>query len=300
MKKNFRFFFFLFLITLISTVNAKEQKKSYKYKLAICAIFQNEAPYMKEWIEFHRLLGVEHFFLYNDHSEDNFMEVLEPYINQGIVNLYQCAPKVSCALQYHDEMQGKAYMDCIKNNKNAIEWIIFIDLDEFVFPTKEDNLYEFLKAYNKYPALAVNWQLFGTSDLDRIPENKLMIESLIKQSKVDFYRNRYIKSIVQPSKVVKFFNPHCFIYKHKKMAVNENFFKVEKYESPLIAIDKIRINHYYTRDKEHFYNIKLPRRIKIMGSQYEAWLKEINLMNDIENFEIQRFVPALRKAMNFN
>jgi hypothetical protein len=31
--------------------------------LAITAIFQNEAPYLKEWIEFHLLMGAEHFYL---------------------------------------------------------------------------------------------------------------------------------------------------------------------------------------------------------------------------------------------
>ena len=36
-----------------------------KYKLSICAIFKNEANYLKEWIEYHRMVGVEHFYLYN-------------------------------------------------------------------------------------------------------------------------------------------------------------------------------------------------------------------------------------------
>lgn len=295
MKKNVFILFFFFCISFHLGVEGKE--KSYKYKLAICAIFQNEAPYMKEWIEFHRLLGVEHFFLYNDKSEDHYMEVLQPYINEGVVDLFQCAPKKSCLLVDHDEMQGKAYMDCIKKNKNTIEWIIFIDLDEFIFPTKDNNLYHFLKAYKKHPALIVHWQLFGTSNLEKIPKDKLMIEVLTKQSEINFSKNRYIKSIVQPSKVHKFFNPHYFIYKNKKKAVNSDFQKVQSYESPRIIVDKIRINHYYTRDKEHFFNVKLPRRIKILGSDYDEWLKEIELMNEVENFEIQRFVPELRRVM---
>lgn len=34
--------------------------------LPICAIFKEEAPYLPEWIEFHRLMGVERFFLYDN------------------------------------------------------------------------------------------------------------------------------------------------------------------------------------------------------------------------------------------
>ena len=37
----------------------------------------------REWVEFHRLVGVERFFLYNNFSEDNHMEVLAPYIEEG-------------------------------------------------------------------------------------------------------------------------------------------------------------------------------------------------------------------------
>lgn len=35
---------------------------SYSVYLAVCAIFRDEAPYLAEWIEFHRLVGVEHFY----------------------------------------------------------------------------------------------------------------------------------------------------------------------------------------------------------------------------------------------
>lgn len=38
--------------------------------LSIGAIFKDEAPYLAEWIEFHRLVGVEHFFLYDNLSTD--------------------------------------------------------------------------------------------------------------------------------------------------------------------------------------------------------------------------------------
>ena len=42
-----------------------------KSRLAIAAIFKHENDYLQEWIEFHRLVGFDHFFLYdNDGSEE--------------------------------------------------------------------------------------------------------------------------------------------------------------------------------------------------------------------------------------
>ena len=43
------------------------------YYLSILAIFKNEAMNLKEWIEHYILNGVEHFYLINNGSTDNFL-----------------------------------------------------------------------------------------------------------------------------------------------------------------------------------------------------------------------------------
>jgi hypothetical protein len=52
-------------------------------EIFICAIFQDEAPFLGEWIEFRRMLGAEHFWLYNNNSTDTYLSVLGPYIERG-------------------------------------------------------------------------------------------------------------------------------------------------------------------------------------------------------------------------
>ncbi|ELV04510.1 glycosyltransferase family 92 protein [Brachyspira hampsonii] len=53
--------------------------------ISILATVKNEAPYIKEWIEYHRIIGAERFYIYDNESTDNLKEVLEPYIKEGIV-----------------------------------------------------------------------------------------------------------------------------------------------------------------------------------------------------------------------
>lgn len=43
-------------------ISVETQEK--KYNVSICAIFKNEAPYLKEWIEFNNIVGVNHFYMY--------------------------------------------------------------------------------------------------------------------------------------------------------------------------------------------------------------------------------------------
>ena len=45
--------------------------------LSICAIYRDEAFYLREWLEFHRLVGVERFFLYHNLSIDDHLSVLD-------------------------------------------------------------------------------------------------------------------------------------------------------------------------------------------------------------------------------
>ena len=67
----------------------RKDKREMKYRLSLCLIFKNEAPFLKEWIDYHTIVGVDHFYLYNNNSDDNYKEVLEPYIRQGIVTLIE-------------------------------------------------------------------------------------------------------------------------------------------------------------------------------------------------------------------
>ena len=58
------------------------------HKLSIGAIFCNEAPSLKEWLDHYINRNVDHFYLINDNSNDNFKEVLDPYIQKGYITLF--------------------------------------------------------------------------------------------------------------------------------------------------------------------------------------------------------------------
>ncbi len=47
-----------------------------KYNLSICGIMKDEGPYLVEWLEFHKLVGVEKFYLYDNSSSDNSIDIL--------------------------------------------------------------------------------------------------------------------------------------------------------------------------------------------------------------------------------
>lgn len=46
---------------------------------------KNEKPYLKEWLEYHLLQGVEHFYLCDNGSTDGTDAYLEPYVAKGVI-----------------------------------------------------------------------------------------------------------------------------------------------------------------------------------------------------------------------
>ena len=146
-----------FIITLcLININYKINKssKKYKYKICICAIFKDEAKYLDEWIRYHLVIGIDHFYLYNNNSDDEYLKVLKPYIEKKIVDLIDWP---------HKHSQMSAYEDCYKKNNNHTNWLAFIDLDEFICPIATDDIKPWLEQHNKYPGIAIYWKQFGSN-----------------------------------------------------------------------------------------------------------------------------------------
>lgn len=281
----------MFLMLWVIPLEAK------KYKLSVCAILQNEAPYLKEWIEFHRILGVEHFYLYNNRSVDKPLEVLKPYIEKGIVT-YKYWPHVGQVYA-----QSVAYDDCLAETKKSSDWVAYIDIDEFLFVTTAPNLRAFLRNYEKDPigAVCVNWQMYGTSLVKHVGQNELLIERLVLKAPRFYQENHHIKSIIRPKFTIKALNPHCFEYKEGYFAVDPNGKIVKHAFNGDVPVDEIRINHYWCRDEFFAYGEKLARLMRCYHWTEDQARNRIdsfvNHANEEQDIEIFRYVPKLKSKL---
>lgn len=273
-----------------SSLSAKE----YKYDLAVCAIFQNEAPYLREWIEFHKLVGVKHFYLFNNLSSDHCKKVLKPYIKSGEVELFDWDYHTCANGSNWPTIQLMAYIHGINLAKNQAKWLAIIDVDEFLFPVETKNLANLLLNYEDAAAVCVNWQMYGTSGVKKIHHDELLIEKLIYKAPTLYHENVNVKSIVRPEFVETMGNPHC-------CALLPGYYQVNANKEPFgglttaVKIDKIRINHYWTRDENFFHKVKIPRRQKWQDS---GSIDRANLLNSEKDTAIFKYIPKLKKALD--
>lgn len=153
---------------LIQAFSKKPKISPKKYKVSICAIFKNEAPYLDEWIAYHLLVGVNHFYMYNNNSEDDYLSPLQKYIDQGVVTLIQWP---------RNQAQMECYLDCIDRFSIETNWLGFIDIDEFINPVDYSDIYSFLTRFEKkYGSVVIYWKFFGTSGLKDRDRNGLVSE----------------------------------------------------------------------------------------------------------------------------
>lgn len=157
----------LIFLNSIMRLFLRRPKYNKKYNIAICGIFKNEGVFLKEWIEFHMMIGIEHFYLYNNNSEDNYYAILKPYIDKGLVTFVEWP---------YDHAQMKAYKHFYETYRKETQWVTFLDIDEFICPRYKTSLLEWIRSKDKYPVLGINWRMFGTSGKMHHDFDKLVIE----------------------------------------------------------------------------------------------------------------------------
>ena len=208
------------------------------YYVTICAIAKDEDFFIKEWVEYHLLIGFEHIYIYDNNSSVPISNTLSDYVDSCLVTVID--------FPFDMDQQRKAYMDCLQKYGSECKWMAFIDIDEFVVPKQENDIRDVLDRYVGYGGLAIHWKMFGSGGHTIRPDG-----GVIKNyDKVVFFDN-HVKSIVQPSKVDKVFTPHSFGYKDGNFCVNEDCIPVASHQSYHIS-RTIQINHYYYKSVEDF------------------------------------------------
>ena len=276
------------------------KKQKYKYKVSICAIFKNESAYLKEWIDYHLLIGVDHIYLYNNFSDDNYMEILSDYINKGVVELTEWP------IQYG---QLTAYNDCYLKSKDETLWLGFIDIDEFINLQRYDCIKVFLEKFKKYPSVLLCWRIFGTSGHLKEDNSQLIMErytscweNLCNVGK-SFINNRFKNFEINHPHI---FNSYVKLFKLKLLlyAVNDrkrlsvmfkHTFSFNRY-SP-----NAYINHYWSKSYER-YLYKDFKRGDALSKQAENERNSSNLerfkihelKNKEKDFSILRWIVYLK------
>jgi hypothetical protein len=153
-----------------------------KYNLSICAVFKDENKYLKEWLEYHQSRGVDHFYLYNINSVDRPFDILRTYIRKGLVTLINWpdfAPSQEGDSHWALSTLVSAYENAARVRAiKETEWLVFLDVDEFLIPACSNKLVDILERYHDCSGIILSEDCFDASTMDIFPKKSLVIETV--------------------------------------------------------------------------------------------------------------------------
>ncbi|WP_311065999.1 glycosyltransferase family 2 protein [Halomonas sp. DWK9] len=224
-------------------------------KLAIAAIVKNERESLPEWVAFHLSVGVSHFLMADNASDDGSYEWLKALEHAGIVTLISVPTE-------DKPPQLAAYQQLLAKCPQLIDLVAFIDADEFLLPT-DDGLLDWLGERFADPdvgAMGLNWACFGSNGA-KFREEGLVIERFTQRAERGFGPNHHIKSIVRPGYVERFVNPHMARLRRGHYINTQGQPLVERQApdgtvrvglSEQVCWEGARINHYLVKSVEEF------------------------------------------------
>lgn len=242
-----------------------------KYYLAVCAIAKNEGPYFKEWIDWHQKQGVEKFYIYDNESTDCTKEVLDPYIESGLVEYNYWPGK---------KQQLATYDDCFERHRLDARWIAVIDLDEFIVPIKDKSIPDFLRDLEQYSSVEINWLVYGSGGAKKKEPGGVM-ERFRKHSVPEHKLNTHVKSIVDPRRVCTMVGCHEASRISGRAADSHGNPLKKGFRDRVPQQDVIKINHYAIKSYEEFLAKRARGRARIDSLRDMGYFERYDL-NDIE------------------
>lgn len=175
-----------------------------KEKYILVSAMKNEAPFLLEWVAYHRAIGFDTIIIYSNPSDDGTEELLEALDSSGIITHRRSTPPSGVSAQNH--------MAVLFNSEGFLkngDWCIWLDGDEFLnVHVKARTVQDLAAAMNGKQGLLVPWRLFGNSGLSHFPGRQISAE-FTGAAKVDYFYNRHIKTFFKFDDGIVGLGPNC-------------------------------------------------------------------------------------------
>lgn len=224
--------------------------------IAIVACVKNEEDYLSEWLRFHEVVGVRHFFIYLDQCEDESERVLREYGSGGRVTIIPWAGRmIDTPTSKLLNSQVIAFSHAIQNFGSGYKWMAFIDADEFLLPKSGNTLEAALSGSGGFPNISLPWHMFGPGVHEKKPAGGVLrnytlraADPLTKKKNVRNY-----KCIVDPCAVSEVSVHHFSTAEYGEVTSNdrgERFSRKGRRDPRFYSADFIQLNHYYSKSRE--------------------------------------------------
>lgn len=272
--------------------------------IGLLAIFRNESHILKEFIDHYIRQGIDHFYLINNASEDNFMPILEEYSN--IVTLKHepyVGPTQTLEL---GGRQLEAYNEILP--EVTTDWLYICDLDEFAYAREDSTIKSFINTWGKkFEQVLIPLKTFNSNG--HIQQPNSVIKSFTSRRASEAYM--LYKPIVRTECIEKIKINYCTLKRgvttnSSLTLFSDSFVTKEPRVDNLTVLNfrnvldgrleksKVVSNHYTTQSKDWFYSVKATRGTatwhggpKMDAIEWFSKMWERAHQNPVDDFELK-------------
>ena len=266
-------------------------------KVCLCTLGKNENRYIIEFVEYYKKYGVDKIFIYdnNDINGEKFENVLFKYIKDDFIEIRNW--------RGIEKAQFQIMNDCYKTNHNKFNWLIFYDIDEFIYLKYYKNIKLFLSQskFDKCGKVELNW-VHRVDDGKSLYYDNRSLSERFKYKESNILKKDYhpqIKSIIRG--VENNITIGCL---HKltsqlnscdEFGRESNTYKIFNL-NPDFKINYI--NHYFGKSLEEFVE-KIKRGSATIGLSNISLLAKINRYFEIYNIDKNK-IDYIEKETGLN
>lgn len=220
--------------------------------LSIIAMFKNESYIIEQWIQHYLLEGVNHFYLIDNGSTDDYESKIQKYKEK--ITLIKDSYRQEKGTQ--NILINKHFLSKIKNES---KWVIVCDIDEYIYHTNNNKkIPDFLINNEQYSCIWIPWKLFGASKNPNIIPN-LINDLVYRQKSINTQKNGLGKSIMKCNDLIE---------------LETHFSKVNGNSLRLNLTSDLHCNHYKLISEKYFKEIK-----SVRGGGQNGVTKHYNIDN---------------------
>ncbi|HTH82121.1 MAG TPA: glycosyltransferase family 92 protein, partial [Mucilaginibacter sp.] len=194
--------------------------------------------FLDEWLVYHKMIGIDHFFLYDHEREQKLKDFLTPHADYlTVINYWETGVEA----EQQQDAQDYAYTHALNNYIKPYNWVVFLDADEFLVFKAHSSVKEFLLDFKNEVSISLNWHMFGHNGFFNDP-TRLITSSLNRRMLWPFSD---VKTITKTDAIAAINNPHyCELKYGIRVDANKRPYVDEVYEG---KTQVAHVNHYHCR-----------------------------------------------------
>ena len=260
-------------------------------KTAVCCIAKYENRYIREFVEYYLRLGFDNILIYdnNDIDGEKFEDVISDYIESGVVIMHNVR---GISNKNFYDLQKTVYNNSYWRYFEEYDWIMYVDVDEFLFIDNNLGIKEYLSQdkFNNFQFIYVGVIIYDDNDLvrdDGRPCTERFTHWVDPFDKDNVHAKMYVKMIIRGHLENVILDVHNLFFRNIYMGCDSTGQTLEHQEyfyMNNIPIKDAHIRHYKYKTAEEYCKYRMPKGS--LNIYYSHQTREIS-----EFFKYNKYTP---------